>query len=105
VPLYLSGSLRSLCLSFPDGDSNEYRLRQGCVEFRSNHGAWRVLDEFDVQLHFVLDTEIAKWLQTKSADGNHCWEGDSLTQLLDNLSGWSLFALAESLLQSAHAQD
>jgi hypothetical protein len=70
VPLYLSNSLPSLCLSFPDGDSNEYRLRQGCVEFRSKHGAWRVLDESDVQLHFVLHTDVALWLQTKSADGN-----------------------------------
>jgi len=69
MPFHLSNSLPSLCLTFSGGDSNEYRVRQGFVEFRSNHGAWRALDESDVQLHFVLNTEVAKWLQKKSADG------------------------------------
>ena len=64
---YLSDSLPTLLLTFPGGDSNEYRVRQGCVEFRANHGAWRVLDEPDLQLHFVLNTEVAKWLQKRKA--------------------------------------
>ena len=66
---YLSDSLPSLQLTFPGGDSNEYHLRQGCVEFRANHdGAWRVLDESDVRLHFVLHTEVAEWLQKQETE-------------------------------------
>jgi hypothetical protein len=42
-------------------------MRQGCVEFRANHGAWLALDEPDLQLHFVLNTEVAKWLQRRKA--------------------------------------
>ena len=63
--LYLSDSLPTLLLTFPSGDSNEYRVRQSCVEFRANHGDWRVVDEPDLHLHFVLHTEVAKWLQTR----------------------------------------
>jgi hypothetical protein len=62
---YLSDSLPTLLLKFPGGDSNEYRIRQGSVEFRSNQGAWHVLSESDVRLHFVLSTEVAKWLQQR----------------------------------------
>lgn len=61
----LSDSLPTFLLNFPGGSSNEYRVRQGCVEFRANHGPWRVLDESDVELHFVLHTEVAKWLQMR----------------------------------------
>ena len=69
MALYLSDSLPSLQLTFPGGDSNEYHVRQGCVEFRANHdGAWRVLDESDMQLHFVLHTEVAKWLQIEKPE-------------------------------------
>ena len=50
------------------GDFNEYRFRQGCVEFRTNDGAWRLLDEADIRLHFVLHTDVAKWLRRESAD-------------------------------------
>ena len=62
---YLSDSLPTLLLTFPGGDSSEYRMRQGNVEFRANHGAWQVLSESDVRLHFVLGTEVAKWLQQR----------------------------------------
>ena len=62
---YLSDSLPTLLLTFPEGNSNEYRVRQGCVEFRANNGAWHVLSESDVRLHFVLSTEVAKWLQQR----------------------------------------
>ena len=65
---FLSDSLPSLRLTFPGGDLNEYRLRQGCVEFRANHGAWRFLDEADIRLHFVLHTDVAKWLRRESAN-------------------------------------
>ena len=63
---YLSDSLPTLLLTFGD-DSNEYRVRQGRVEFRANHGAWCALDEPDLHLHFVLNTEVAKWLQKRKA--------------------------------------
>ena len=69
MPFYLSDSLPTLLLTFPGGDSNEYRVRQGCVEFRANHGAWLALDEPDLQLHFALNTEVAKWLQKRKAVG------------------------------------
>ena len=64
---YLADSLPTLQLNFPSGDSNEYRVRQGCVEFRANHGAWCALDEPDLRLHFVLNTEVAQWLQKRRA--------------------------------------
>ena len=67
---YRSDSLPALHLTFADGNANEYRMRQGCVEFRANHGAWRLLGEGDIQFHFALQTEVAKWLQSKSADGD-----------------------------------
>ena len=67
MPFYLSDSLPTLRLNFPGGDSNEYRVRQGCVEFRASEEAWRVLNESDVRLHFVLHTEVATWLQTRKA--------------------------------------
>ena len=65
--LYLSDSLPSLLLTFPGGDSNEYRVRQGCVEFRVNYAAWSVLTESDLHLHFMLNTEVAKWLRIRKA--------------------------------------
>jgi hypothetical protein len=55
---YLSDSLPTLLLTFLSGDSNEYRVRQGCVEFRANHGAWCALDEPDLRLHFVLTLKL-----------------------------------------------
>ncbi len=66
MPFYRSESLPSLHLAFAGGDFNEYRVRQGYVEFRANHGAWHLLEECDVEFHFVLSTEVAKWLQNKS---------------------------------------
>ena len=63
--LYLSDSLPTLLLTFPGDESNEYRVRQGIVEFRANHGAWCALDEPDLRLHFVLNTEVAQWLQKR----------------------------------------
>jgi hypothetical protein len=68
MSLHRSNSLPSLRLNFPSGDCNEYRFRQGCVEFRANDGAWRLLDEADIRLHFVLHTDVAKWLRRESAN-------------------------------------
>lgn len=71
MPFYRANSLPSLHLTFAGGGFNEYRVRQGCVEFRTNHGAWRLLEDGDVEFHLVLHTEVAKWLQEHSPDGNH----------------------------------
>lgn len=49
-------------LSFPDGSSNEYRLRENQIEFLTSGGTWRILTDEDIQLHYVLHTEVAKWL-------------------------------------------
>jgi hypothetical protein len=68
MSLHLSNSLPSLHLTFSSGDFNEYRLRQDCVEFRADHGAWRLLTEADIRLHFVLHTDVAKWLRRESAN-------------------------------------
>ena len=66
MPFYRANSLPSLQLTFADGCLNEYRVRQGCVEFRTTHGAWRLLEECDIEFHFVLHTEVANWLQKNS---------------------------------------
>jgi hypothetical protein len=50
-------------LFFSAGTYNEYRLRDGHVEFCSNEGAWRTLDDSDVQLHFRFKTPVSKWLR------------------------------------------
>jgi len=60
MPFYRSDSLPSLHLAFAGGGFNEYRVRQGYVEFRANQGAWRLLEECDVEFHFVLHTEVAQ---------------------------------------------
>ena len=72
MALYRSDLLPSLHLTFPGDNFNEYRLRQGCVEFRANDGDWRLLDKADIRLHFVLHTDVAKWLRRESAEaGRH----------------------------------
>jgi hypothetical protein len=62
--------LPTLRLSFPGGVFNDYRLRQSQVEFLTGDGTWRPLDETDVQLHFVLHTEVARWLMKESANAD-----------------------------------
>lgn len=56
--------------------ANEYRIREGSIEFRSvqitpsaghelvhdDIRGWRELSADEVQLHFALDTIVAKWL-------------------------------------------
>ena len=70
MSFHLSDSLPTFRQNSSGDDFNEYRLRQGCVEFRANHGAWRILDKSEVQLHFVLHTQVAKWLKSQSTNGN-----------------------------------
>ena len=70
MSLHLSHSLPTFRLNFSGDDFNEYRLRQGCVEFRANHGDWRILGEDEVHLHYVLHTEVGKWLKSQSANQN-----------------------------------
>ena len=45
---------------------NHYRVRDGCVEFRSidrrSLGSWRTLSDDDVLMHLVLKTPVADWL-------------------------------------------
>lgn len=49
---------------FPGGEFNEYRLRENRVEFRPDEGGeWRVLAREDIELHYVLHTEVAGWLR------------------------------------------
>jgi hypothetical protein len=70
--IVLSG-LRNLRIAPQDGaPSNEYRIQQHVVEFRaldangkpyaSPLGHWRALDGDEIQLHFVLQTPVAEWL-------------------------------------------
>ena len=52
-----------LRLGFSGGAVNEYRLNTNQqVEFRVSEGQWRVLDSAEVELHYVLHTEVSKWL-------------------------------------------
>ena len=71
MPLYVSDSLPSFRLTFAGNEFNEYRCRQGCVEFRTNRGVWRVLEDEEIEFHLVLHTEVAKWLvgHSTSASG------------------------------------
>jgi hypothetical protein len=75
--IVLSG-LDSLIITSKDGaPDNEYRIQQSSVEFRAlqsgrkidghfNDGQlnseWRTLDRDEIQLHFVLHTPVADWL-------------------------------------------
>ena len=54
--------LPTLTLHFPSGVRNVYRIRENSIEFSTQNGAWRALDADDMQLHYLLQTEVAKWL-------------------------------------------
>ena len=58
--------LPTLRLLFAGGVSNDYRLREHCVEFRTNEDPWRILDDSDLLIHYRFDTEVARWLQRYS---------------------------------------
>jgi len=63
--------LPTLRLFFESGVSNDYRLREGIVvEFRTNEGPWRTLDESDLAIHFRFNTEVAQWLQRQFIEKN-----------------------------------
>ena len=55
-------------LAFPDGTFNEYRLNQDQLEFLTGSGTWRVLSEEDLNLHYILHTEVSKWLMRHLTD-------------------------------------
>jgi hypothetical protein len=70
--IVLSG-LRNLRISSRDGaPSNEYRIQENSVEFRTvdasgkpfstSMGGWRPLDDDEIELHFALHTPVAEWL-------------------------------------------
>ena len=62
--------LPTLTLNFPGGTTNAYRIRENHVEFHTGDGTWRVLNDEDVQLHFVLHTEVSKWLLKFQTESN-----------------------------------
>ena len=62
--------LPTLRLFFDGGVSNVYRLKGGSVEFRTNQGSWRMLDDSDLAMHFRFDTEVARWLLRHSIKAN-----------------------------------
>lgn len=62
--------LPTLRLFFDGGVFNDYRLREDRVEFRTNKGPWRALNESDIQMHFRLNTEVAHWLQRYLSEAN-----------------------------------
>jgi len=62
--------LPTLRLFFEGGVSNDYRLRGDAVEFRTNQGSWRKLDESDLAIHFRFNTEVARWLLRLSLEVN-----------------------------------
>ena len=55
--------LPTFSLTYPDGSANHYRLHRDRVEFQLGDGTWRILEDVDIRFHFVLHTEVAKWLQ------------------------------------------
>lgn len=61
---------QKLRLFFSDVAFNDYRLRGGLVEFRINEGAWRPLNDSEMQLHFRFDTEVSRWLRRQLMDAN-----------------------------------
>jgi hypothetical protein len=67
--------LPTLRLGFPGGVSNDYRLRENQVEFLTDEGTWRPLDQDDLKLHLMLHTEVAKWLLRESANASRTGHG------------------------------
>jgi len=50
-------------LFFPSGVYNDYRVWNGRVEFSSNEGKWRRLNDSDIELHFRFKTPVSRWLR------------------------------------------
>jgi len=62
--------LPTLRLFFDGGVSNDYRLHGDVVEFRTNKGKWRALNDSELAIHFRFDTEVARWLLRHSINAN-----------------------------------
>jgi hypothetical protein len=62
--------LPTLRLFFDGGVSNDYRMNRESVEFRTNEGPWRMLNDSELAIHFRFDTEVARWLQRHSIEAN-----------------------------------
>lgn len=67
----LSGLHNLRVASKDGGPCNEYRIQDHSVEFRavnehrrphSHPSKWRVLNDEEIKLHFVLQTPVAEWL-------------------------------------------
>jgi len=72
--LIILAGLHSFLITSEDGlPDNQYRIRNQHVEFRSfspdgpasEERHWRVLEPDEVQLHFVLHTPVADWLDKR----------------------------------------
>jgi hypothetical protein len=61
---------QTLRLFFSGGIFNDYRLRDGLVEFRINEDTWRLLNDSEKQLHFRFDTKVSQWLRRQWMDAN-----------------------------------
>lgn len=69
-------TLPDLRLSFPGDAVNEYHLRDSQIEFRNGDGNLAcVLAKGDVQLYFVLHTEVAKWLEENGGNDSRIGVG------------------------------
>ena len=62
--------LPTLRLFFDGGMSNDYRLNVDGLEFRTNEGEWRALNDSELAIHFRFDTEVARWLKRHSIEAN-----------------------------------
>ena len=61
----------SFRLFFPSGLYNDYRVWNRRVEFSSNEGEWRELDDSDIELHFRFKTPVSKWLREHNVTSRH----------------------------------
>jgi hypothetical protein len=62
--------LRSLRLFFGEGATNDYRVNESSVEFRTSAGTWRILSDSEIELHFRFNTELARWLRANQVAAN-----------------------------------
>ena len=63
--------LPTLRLNSADGCVSDYRFQHNHLEFLLDNGTWRILEDADLQLHFALHTEVAKWLQREVENASH----------------------------------
>jgi hypothetical protein len=65
--------LPSFRLSYPDGCFSEYRLRDKIVEFRTDAGRWRILEDADIQCCFALHNATDDWWPTITSCVKDSW--------------------------------